>query len=79
MECTMGALDAVLNEAGSRFGISGSKVTTLLSSLLSFVNEQGGSVGLNAFAEVTNIDPSCSMAYWGIALSRRTGRIKTPC
>jgi uncharacterized protein YidB (DUF937 family) len=38
----MGALDAVLNEAGSRFGITGSKVSTLLSSLLSFVNEQGG-------------------------------------
>jgi len=38
----MGALDAVLNEAGSRFGLSSSKVTTLLSSLLSFMNEQGG-------------------------------------
>jgi len=42
MEGTMGALDAVLDEAGSRFGISGSKITTLLSSLLSFVDEQGG-------------------------------------
>lgn len=38
----MGALDAVLNEAGSRFGISSSKVTTLLSALLSFMSEQGG-------------------------------------
>jgi len=38
----MGALDAVINEAGSRFGIGGSKVTTLLSSLFSFLNEQGG-------------------------------------
>lgn len=38
----MGALDAVLNEAGSMFGISGNKVTALVSSFLSFVNEQGG-------------------------------------
>src|SRR5215469_10376362 len=26
---------------------------------------------LNAFAEVTKTDPSCAMAYWGIAISRR--------
>src|SRR4030095_2912605 len=42
MEYTMGALDAVLIEAGSRFGITGSKVAALLSSLLSFVDEQAG-------------------------------------
>ena len=41
----MGALDAVLNEAGSRFGLSSSKVTSLLSSLLTFMNEQGGGLG----------------------------------
>jgi hypothetical protein len=28
--------------------------------------------GLNAFSEVAKIDPSCAMAYWGIAMSRRT-------
>jgi len=27
--------------------------------------------GLNAFSEVTKTDPSCAMAYWGIAMSRR--------
>src|SRR5260370_14520776 len=26
---------------------------------------------LNAFAEVIKTDPSCSMGYWGIAISRR--------
>jgi hypothetical protein len=25
-----------------------------------------------AFAEVTNADPTCAMAYWGMAMSRRT-------
>lgn len=28
--------------------------------------------GLNAFMEVTETDPSCAMAFWGIAMSRRT-------
>jgi hypothetical protein len=27
--------------------------------------------GLNAFAEIAKNDPSCAMAYWGIAISRR--------
>jgi hypothetical protein len=27
---------------------------------------------LNAFGEVTNTDPNCAMAYWGVAMSRRT-------
>ncbi len=27
--------------------------------------------GLNAFSEVTKTNPSCAMAYWGIAISRR--------
>jgi hypothetical protein len=27
--------------------------------------------GFKAFAEVTNTDPSCAMAYWGMAMSRR--------
>lgn len=29
------------------------------------------SQGLNAFAEVAKTDPTCAMAYWGIAMSRR--------
>src|SRR5467141_1359382 len=27
--------------------------------------------GFNAFSEITKSDPSCAMAYWGVAISRR--------
>jgi len=33
---------------------------------------------LNAFREVTKTDPSCAIAYWGIAISRRTNPLVGP-
>jgi len=45
----MGTLDAILTEAGTQFGLSNSKATSLLSSLLSFINETPG--GLGAFLD----------------------------
>ena len=38
----MGALDMVLSEVESKFGLSGGKATSLLSSLLSLINDQNG-------------------------------------
>lgn len=37
----MGAMDLVLDELQSKFGLSGSKASTLLSSALTYINEQG--------------------------------------
>jgi len=45
----MGTLDAVLTDVGTQFGISGSKTTSLLSSLLSMITDTPG--GLGAFLE----------------------------
>jgi outer membrane protein OmpA-like peptidoglycan-associated protein/uncharacterized protein YidB (DUF937 family) len=45
----MGILDAVLAEAGSQFGLNSSKTTSLLSGLLSMINETPG--GLGAFLD----------------------------
>jgi len=45
----MGTLDAVLADVGTQFGISGSKTTSLLSSLLSMITDTPG--GLGAFLE----------------------------
>jgi len=45
----MGTLDAILTEAGTQFGLSGSKARFLLSSLLSLINETPG--GLGAFLD----------------------------
>ncbi len=33
---------------------------------------------MNAFREVTKTDPSCAIAYWGIAISRRTNPLVGP-
>src|SRR4029077_11474782 len=33
---------------------------------------------LNAFREITKTDPSCAIAYWGIAISRRTNPLVGP-
>src|SRR5262245_58682061 len=41
----MGVLDAVVNEAGSQLGISSSSAGSVLSGLLSFINQQDGGVG----------------------------------
>jgi len=41
----MGTLDAVLADVGTQFGISGSKTTSLLSSLLSMIMETPGGLG----------------------------------
>jgi uncharacterized protein YidB (DUF937 family) len=40
----MGALDFVMEEVQSRFGISGAKANSLLSGLLSFITQQSGGV-----------------------------------
>ena len=45
----MGTLDAILAEAGTQFGLNTSKTTSLLSGLLSLINETPG--GLGAFIE----------------------------
>jgi outer membrane protein OmpA-like peptidoglycan-associated protein/uncharacterized protein YidB (DUF937 family) len=45
----MGALDAILAEAGNQFGLNSSKTTSLLSGLLSMINETPG--GLGAFLD----------------------------
>jgi outer membrane protein OmpA-like peptidoglycan-associated protein/uncharacterized protein YidB (DUF937 family) len=45
----MGTLDAVLAEAGSQFGLNSTKTTSLLSGLLSMINETPG--GLGAFLD----------------------------
>jgi len=45
----MGTLDAILAEAGAQFGLNTSKTTSLLSGLLSLINETPG--GLGAFIE----------------------------
>lgn len=45
----MGTLDAVLAEAGNQFGISSSKTTSLVSGLLTMINEMPG--GLGAFID----------------------------
>ena len=39
---------------------------------VSILHSFGYPQGLQAFAEVTNTDPSCAMAYWGMAMSRRS-------
>jgi len=41
----MGTLDAILTEAGTQFGLSTSKVSSLLSSLLSLINDTPGGLG----------------------------------
>jgi outer membrane protein OmpA-like peptidoglycan-associated protein/uncharacterized protein YidB (DUF937 family) len=41
----MGTLDAILTEAGAQFGLSTSKVSSLLSSLLSLINDTPGGLG----------------------------------
>jgi outer membrane protein OmpA-like peptidoglycan-associated protein/uncharacterized protein YidB (DUF937 family) len=41
----MGTLDAILTEAGTQFGLSDSKATSLLSSFLSMINETPGGLG----------------------------------
>jgi uncharacterized protein YidB (DUF937 family) len=45
----MGTLDAVLAEAGTQFGISSTKTTSLLSGLLAMISEMPG--GLGAFID----------------------------
>lgn len=47
----MGALDMVLSEVESKFGLRGGNATNLLSSLLALINEQSGGLGglLNRF------------------------------
>lgn len=45
----MGTLDAVLAEAGNQFGLSSTKTTSLLSGLLTMINEMPG--GLGAFID----------------------------
>jgi outer membrane protein OmpA-like peptidoglycan-associated protein/uncharacterized protein YidB (DUF937 family) len=45
----MGTLDTILTEAGTQFGLSNSKASSLLSSLLSLINETPG--GLAAFLD----------------------------
>jgi outer membrane protein OmpA-like peptidoglycan-associated protein/uncharacterized protein YidB (DUF937 family) len=45
----MGTLDGILTEAGSQFGLSTAKTSSLLSSLLSFINDTPG--GLGAFID----------------------------
>src|SRR4029077_2791403 len=34
--------------------------------------------GLKAFTEVANADPTCAMAYWGMAISRRANPLVGP-
>lgn len=41
----MGTLDAILTEAGTQFGLSNSKATSLLSTFLSMINETPGGLG----------------------------------
>jgi outer membrane protein OmpA-like peptidoglycan-associated protein/uncharacterized protein YidB (DUF937 family) len=41
----MGTLDAILTEAGTQFGLTNSKASSLLSSLLSLINETPGGLG----------------------------------
>jgi outer membrane protein OmpA-like peptidoglycan-associated protein/uncharacterized protein YidB (DUF937 family) len=41
----MGTLDAILTEAGTQFGLSTSKVSSLLSNLLSVINDTPGGLG----------------------------------
>ena len=45
----MGAMDLLVNEVESRFGLSGGKATSLLGSILGLIQEQGG--GLGGFLE----------------------------
>jgi len=45
----MGAMDLLVNEVESRFGLSGSKATSLLGSILGLIQEQSG--GLGGFLE----------------------------
>lgn len=45
----MGTLDAILTEAGAQFGLSNSKASSLLSSLLALINDTPG--GLGAFLD----------------------------
>lgn len=45
----MGALDLVMNEAQSRFGISETKVGSLVAGLLSYITQQGG--GISGFLD----------------------------
>jgi outer membrane protein OmpA-like peptidoglycan-associated protein/uncharacterized protein YidB (DUF937 family) len=45
----MGTLDAILSEAGTQFGLNSTKTTSLLSGLLSLINETPG--GLGAFLD----------------------------
>jgi len=40
----MGAIDNVMTEVQSRYGLSDAKATTLLSGLLSFITQQSGGV-----------------------------------
>lgn len=41
----MGTLDAILTEAGTQFGLSNTKVSSLLSSLVSLINDTPGGLG----------------------------------
>jgi len=41
----MGTLDAILTEAGTQFGLNNTKVSSLLSSLLSLINDTPGGLG----------------------------------
>jgi outer membrane protein OmpA-like peptidoglycan-associated protein/uncharacterized protein YidB (DUF937 family) len=45
----MGAMDLVLNEVETRFGMTGGNATSLLSSLLGYINDQGS--GLKGFLD----------------------------
>ena len=45
----MGAMDLLVNEVGSRFGMTGDRAGSLLTALLSLIQEQSG--GLNGFLE----------------------------
>ena len=41
----MATLDAILSEAEAQFGLSNSKTTSMLSSLLSLINDTPGGLG----------------------------------
>src|SRR5262245_31251710 len=47
----MGVLDAVVNEAGSQLGISSNSAGSVLSGLLSFINQQGVGAFLDRFRQ----------------------------
>ncbi len=64
----MGAMDLVLNEVESRFGMSGGNATSLLSSLLGYINEQGtGLKGLLDRFKQVGLSDSVSSWFSGAA------------